>query len=337
MRNKLFFIVLVFLLFPLLMDAQGTSTRRRVGGFSTLKSHKASTEYIFGIGAANFLGELGGADQFGTNFLKDFEFKASRPSTQISIRYKFQKYWAVRGGFYYFRVSGADSLTKEVYRQNRNLSFQADIFEISGQAEFFFLNKEQPARRYKIKGAKGIKNFQLNAYVFCGVGMFFYNPKAKYNGKWVSLHSLGTEGQGLPGGPKPYSRFSVAIPYGFGFKQPIGSEWSVGLEFGARKTYSDYIDDVSDKYYSNSDIYNQRGATAAALADPKLYGIHPSLVDKNNPLGYNQGAKGEQRGDVLDLDSYLFVNLTFVYKIMSNSSGVGRGGGFAKAKHRSLF
>ena len=34
---------------------------------------------------------------------------------------------------------------------------------------------------------------------FVGVGGFYFNPKAKYEGKWVSLQPLGTEGQGLNG------------------------------------------------------------------------------------------------------------------------------------------
>ena len=43
----------------------------------------------YGIGAANFLGELGGANQIGTHFVKDFEFSMTRPSAAIAYRYKF--------------------------------------------------------------------------------------------------------------------------------------------------------------------------------------------------------------------------------------------------------
>ncbi|NTW32750.1 MAG: hypothetical protein HGB12_09020, partial [Bacteroidetes bacterium] len=37
-------------------------------------------EVLFGTGATNFFGDLGGANQIGTNGIRDFDFKAIRPA-----------------------------------------------------------------------------------------------------------------------------------------------------------------------------------------------------------------------------------------------------------------
>lgn len=310
--RKLLLLSLLFTL-PYFAVAQGYKKpkRKKASNFATSKS-KVRKEYILGIGAANFLGELGGANGVGTNFVKDLEFSATRPSFALGMRYKFSKRFAVKGGFYYQLLSGADKLTKEPYRNNRNLSFRSNVFELSIQGEFFF-TKEQSGHLYKIKNAKGMKNYDLQGYIFAGVGAFYYNPKARYKGTWVELQPLGTEGQGLPNGPKKYSRVNICIPYGIGGKYALDKDWAVGLEIGVRKTFTDYIDDVSGVYYDNSAIFLARGETAAAMADPSLLSYPAELG--GNSAGLNQSAAGEQRGDKKDKDAYMFLNITVSYKV----------------------
>jgi hypothetical protein len=305
-------LILTLLLFPLFVSAQYKKPRhKRANNFSATKA-KVRKEYILGIGACNFLGELGGANQIGTNFVKDLEFSATRPSLALGMRYKFKSRWGVKGGFYYQLLSGSDKLTQEPYRNNRNLSFRSNVFELSAQAEFYF-TKEQSGHLYKIKNAKGMKNYDMQAYLFVGIGGFYYNPQARYEGRWVNLQPLGTEGQGLTGGPKKYSRVSLCIPYGIGGKYALNKDWAIGLEVGIRKTFTDYIDDVSGVYYDNSVILSERGETAAFLADPSLQNYPEALG--GDATGYNQTAAGEQRGDSKDKDAYMFLNITVNYKM----------------------
>jgi hypothetical protein len=306
--------ILLLLLFiiPIVASAQYRKPKyKRANNFANSKN-KARKEYVFAIGAANFLGELGGANQIGTNFVKDLEFSMTRPSAAIGMRYKFAKRFAVKGGFYYQLVSGADRLTKEPFRNNRNLSFRSNIFELSAQAEFF-ITKEQQGHRYKIKNAKGMKNYDYQAYLFVGIGGFFFNPQAMYNGRWVNLQPLSTEGQGLPGGKKKYSRINICIPYGLGAKYNLNKDWAVGLEIGIRKTFTDYIDDVSTVYYDNADLRAAKGDMAADLADPSLLNYPAELG--GNATGAQQSAAGQQRGDPKDKDAYMFINVTVSYKV----------------------
>jgi Domain of unknown function (DUF6089) len=316
MLKKILLCLLVII--PFLASAQYKSNeraRRRASTSSTnfaSRKKKPRPEFIIGLGASNFLGELGGANRVGTFFVRDFEFNETRPSAQIGIRYKFNNRFAVKGGLYYQLLSGSDKLTKEPYRNNRNLSFRSPIYELSAQAEYF-ITKEQQGARYKIKNAKGIKNYDFQAYLFLGIGGFYYNPQALYKGNWVSLQPLGTEGQGLPGEKKKYSRVSICIPYGIGVKDAITKEWSIGLEIGMRKTFTDYIDDVSGVYYDNAKLRAARGNMAADLADPSLNHYPASLG--GDGTGLDQTAAGQVRGHSKHKDAYMFINITASYKI----------------------
>ena len=107
-----------------------------------------------------------------------------------------------------------------------------------------------------------------------------------------------------------YSRVAFCIPYGIGVKEAINRYWSVGVEVGIRKTFTDYIDDVSGVYYDNNKLRAARGDMAADLADPSLSYL-PSGIEGN---GY-QTAAGEVRGHSQHKDAYMFLNVTFSYKI----------------------
>jgi hypothetical protein len=272
-------------------------------------------EYLFGAGITNFLGELGGANQVGTNFLRDLEWTQTRPALCVGYKYNVTAYSKVRASLFWGILSGNDNLTEEPFRNNRNLHFRSHVVELNGIYEYYF-NSESSGHRYNIKGARGMKAKKFTYYAFGGVGVFFFNPQAQYNGQWVSLQPLGTEGQGLPGGGSKYSRVSIAIPYGLGLRYAIDRDWKIGLEVGARKTFTDYIDDVSGNYYDNTVIRNERGDMAAALADPSKGMFAETQYDPKN----GRSKAGIQRGDPKDKDTYMFLMVTASYRIKKKGS-----------------
>jgi len=143
-----------------------------------------------------------------------------------------------------------------------------------------------------------------------GISGFWFNPQGQLNGKWYNLQPLGTEGQGIIPTRKKYSRIQPAIPYGIGFKYGLDRKWSVGLEFGVRKTFTDYIDDVSTTYFDKELIREQYGDIAAQLSDPSS-GEHPQWT-----------ASGQQRGDAKDKDAYMYMTINVVYKLKQNRRGL---------------
>lgn len=264
---------------------------------------------ILGIGASNFLGELGGANQIGTDYIKDLEIKMTKPVFHLGIRYRLDEYIANKTSINFGWVAGDDKLTEEPYRQNRNLHFRAPILEFATQFEFSW-KREQIGHKYRLRGVKGQMHIEIYTYGFIGVAGFWFNPRGQYDGKWYSLQPLGTEGQTLLPSRKKYSRINVSIPMGLGFKYAIDRKWSIGFELGGRKTFTDYIDDVSSTYYDNNEIYNEVGPIAAYFADPSLGNI------------YGQTAPGEQRGDRTDFDTYIFAVFSVNYKLRTGRNNL---------------
>jgi hypothetical protein len=268
-------------------------------------------EYVFSIGASNFLGDLGGRDQIGTDYSPvDIEFKLTRPAGGLGYRYRVLRDLYVKANLLYGRINGDDALTQEPARHTRNLKFRSPIIELSHQWEWVFIHQKS-GHLYRLKGVKGQSWFRFNVYAFAGLGGIWFNPKGPLNGgtQWVALQPLGTEGQGIIPGTKKYSRITAVIPYGLGINRDLGGrtrfgKWSVTLEIGVRKTFSDYLDDVSGDYYDKELIRQANGDVAAYFADPSINGLE---------LGYTTA--GQQRGDPTNKDSYIFALISFQYKI----------------------
>lgn len=297
MKKSYILLVLSILILPGIVEAQRYKQR--------WKSYRS--ELHFGVGPSNFLGELGGADQVGTNYFKDLEFGQTRLAVAAGLRYKLSQVFALNTKLSYGKVSGSDDLTKEFFRNYRNLDFKTNIWEASTNLEFAFI-REQVGHRYRLKGVRGQRGFEISAYGFVGVGVFYFNPKGSLGSEYVSLQSLGTEGQGISSTRKKYSKVQLAIPLGIGFKYAIDRRWGVGLEYGIRKTFTDYIDDASKTYYDNNEILSFNGAVAAAMADKS---------DQEFPY---ITAAGQQRGDPRDKDAYMFAIISINYKIRTGRS-----------------
>ncbi|WP_027418036.1 DUF6089 family protein [Crocinitomix catalasitica] len=259
-------------------------------------------EVFFGVGATNFLGDLGGSQGIGTHGIKDLKFSMTRPTMMLGYKYALSPYFSAKVTGIYGLIHGDDAVTKNIVRNTRNLSFRSVIGEFSAILEYYPM-QERIKPRYKIKGVKGNKAFSLMPFFYAGVGVTFFNPKAEYDGTWYALQPLATEGQGMAGREDKYKRYTLAIPMGVGLKYVIDKQWSVSFELSLRYTMSDYLDDVSTSYYLNDEIVAANGDVAGALADRAvntdlgLTGIHPLPDGRNNYL---------QRGDPTYNDAYMF-------------------------------
>ncbi len=79
---------------------------------------------------------------------------------------------------------------------------------------------------------------------------------------------MSTEGEGLVEYPdrKPYNLFQFSIPFGGGIKFRVSDHIVVAYEIGMRKTFTDYLDDVSTRYVDQAILLNERGPGAVAMA-----------------------------------------------------------------------
>lgn len=268
-----------------------------------------------GLGVTNFLGDLGGKDDIGTNDFQDLELPMTRFGLTFGYKYTLYKKLHLRTDFSYGTLAGDDKLTKEPFRENRNLHFRSRVFELAAMLEFEIPINLKRGHIYDIKGVKGWKNKGSSLYIFAGIGGFHYNPKAYVDSNWVALRPLRTEGQGLPGGPERYKKLGFCIPVGFAISKRVTHQMSLALEANFRFTNTDYIDDVSTDYYNPYEIalYAPDG-----YEDVAAYLSNPALGKPEGGLSNRVTANGQQRGDVKDDDAYMFVLLKAQYLIERN-------------------
>lgn len=178
----------------------------------------------------------------------------------IGLRERLGNRWALRVNASVGRVA-----CDHDYLELRNLSFRSDIYELAAVAEFNF-------RPF----GPGATESLWTPYLFGGFGIFRFNPMASYvdaDGSvvWAELQPLCTEGQGTQAYPerRQYSRLQVCMPFGMGVRLRLGKSISVAAEYGFRKTWTDYLDDVSTTYVDAQvlEAEVEDGGLAAMLAD----------------------------------------------------------------------
>ena len=82
------------------------------------------------VGAAQYFGDLNNRN----------DFKRSKPVLGLFFRKQFGNYVALRLSGHYAEVGYADAFSKIEFQQRRNLNFRSEIWEMSAQGDFNFLN-----------------------------------------------------------------------------------------------------------------------------------------------------------------------------------------------------
>jgi len=214
--------------------------------------------------------------------------------------------FTLKGSFYMGRIAADDADQKSVNLQERNLSFRSNIAELALRAEFNLWGY-QPANMYT----------PFSPYIFAGVAATHHNPKAEYQGTWYELQPLGTEGQGIQGYTPKYDRVVLALPVGGGVKYALSERFTLGFELGVRKTFTDYLDDVSTVYVDPDVLLNSssRGELIVALSN------RTGEFLNSEPTQFEDGA---QRGNPNNDDAYLIAGFSISYNIIGEGSYYGR-------------
>ncbi|MFH0892889.1 MAG: DUF6089 family protein [Bacteroidota bacterium] len=221
------------------------------------------------------------------------QFLMIRPAGGIVYRYNFNPRFSFKGNFFYGNVAGDDLISD--FNAKRNLSFKSVVADFSAEGEFNFLPY-----------ITGNPKYPFTPYIFGGISMFKFNPKANYEGTWYALQPLGTEGQGTSMYPdrQPYSLTSFAIPFGLGFRFNLFGKISLGFEYGMRRTFTDYLDDVSSTYADPYTVGSENGPTALVLSDRTI-----------RDLGETPNNTDLQRGNSKNKDWYSFAGIILSFRI----------------------
>jgi hypothetical protein len=243
------------------------------------------------LGGAYYLGELNPAKHF----------NMMQPAVGIFYRLNQNHRLSYRFGFNFGSIMGDDSQSDDVDQLNRNLNFKSKLQEFHGVVEFNFWE-------YRIN----VDKYYFAPYVFLGAAVLKHNPMGEIGGKYVELKPLATEGQGTPLSDRgQYKLYQFTIPFGIGFKINLAHNVGLGFEWGMRKTFTDYLDDVSTQYVNRTLHAYYKGAVAASIADKSL----------DNDAGVDH--TGAQRGNPYIKDWYNFFGFHISIQLQGRESCAG--------------
>jgi hypothetical protein len=164
------------------------------------------SEVGFGLGTFNYTGDL----------VRNYNFAFSQPAATILYRHNVSKVISFRAALTAGRLSASDKQSPiDAFAVQRNASFDIFLSEMSGVYEYHFLDWKDDRRRLR-----------FTPYLFAGLGLFSIS--------------------GVQNKTAQYSNVQLSIPFGGGIKYVLNPNYYLALEFGVRKTFFDYLDNISD-------------------------------------------------------------------------------------------
>ena len=248
---------------------------------------------IFG-GGAYYIGDLNPYGHFSqTSYAVGVVYRHNFDNERIALR--------IQG--IYGKVSGSDSKSKDANQLNRNLNFSSSVLEIGPLIEINFIDY--------IVGSLSRKKFKFQTpYLFAGVTYFKMNPSGSYDGQTIELQPLATEGQETSqNSSKRYKLNQISIPIGLGYKFNVTNRIGISLEYGIRKTFTDYLDDVSGSYPDLQLLSVEAGQLSADLSDQTI-----------NDEDYTELNYGMSRGNSKNKDWYAFFGAIVSFRIHAHET-----------------
>ncbi|CAN5176736.1 hypothetical protein BH09BAC3_BH09BAC3_00540 [soil metagenome] len=164
------------------------------------------SEVGFGIGTFNYTGDL----------VQSYNFSFSKPAATIFYRSNVSKVVSFRASLTFGQLSANDKDAPiDAFAVKRNASFDIFLSELSGVYEYHFLDWRDSKRPLR-----------FTPYLFAGLALF--NISA------------------VPQKTEQYSNVQMSIPFGGGVKYVLNPKYYIAMEFGIRKTFFDYLDNVSN-------------------------------------------------------------------------------------------
>lgn len=283
-----------------------------LSSFGQYGGSSATWEIGATLGPSNFLGDLGGTQGKGTTFLKDNNFPMTKLAFGLYVGYSPKQWLNFRMALNFGSLEGDDAIIKgkgglEEARKIRNSNFRSKLTEAMILAEVYptVIIENDPEDVW----------LKLRPYAMIGVGAFKFNPQGQRpdNGQWVDLKPLRTEGQGLLPDRPEYGLTQLNIPMGFGVKYFLSETFHVSLEVLHRKTFTDYVDDVSTTYVDDAVFYANMPAAQASLA-----AMMANKSGYNTPTRFNAGDK---RGTPTNNDAYYSFNIKLGFRLVSDRYG----------------
>jgi hypothetical protein len=145
---------------------------------------------------------------------RSYNILNSRPAGTLFYRSNVSKVVSLRAALTGGNIAASDRRPIDAFAERRNASFSLFLMEASTVMEYHFMNWRDDKRIMR-----------FTPYLFGGLAIFGMS--------------------GSQNKASAYSNVQGAIPFGLGMKYILNPKWYLALEFGARKTFFDYLDNVS--------------------------------------------------------------------------------------------
>ncbi|MDR6195834.1 DUF6089 family protein [Siphonobacter sp. SORGH_AS_0500] len=169
---------------------------------SALTSQAQKIEFGGGLGFMHYKGDI----------TPNLQLKSGRPAGNLFFRYNASKALSGRFSAGAGRIYGSDFRSKDPFQLGRGYIFGTRMLEAGADLEYNFLDFDYTKRKPR----------NWSPYVFAGLAFYNFKPDQEPT--------------------ESYRKSGLAIPFGLGIKWQIKGPWSLGFEFGTRKTWSDYLD-----------------------------------------------------------------------------------------------
>lgn len=195
--------------------------------FTTINA-QAKWELGGQLGAMGYQGDL--------NPNKYMDFNTLKPSYGLFVKKNFNKVLGLKLNYLGGKSSGND-LKWDQERQDRGFKSNTSVNELSLLLDWDILGKS----RYR---EDGTFRKRLSPYVFAGVGAAFVgDPGLNYDDpNFPNRPNLAGVAQDKVA-TKPSTDFTV--PFGGGVRLDLSRQWVLGVEYGVRPVFNDYLDGLS--------------------------------------------------------------------------------------------
>jgi len=164
------------------------------------------SEVGFGLGTFNYTGDL----------VRNYNLASSKPAATVFYRSNISNVISLRTSITAGKIGANDTRNPiDAFATARSASFDLFLLEAAATFEYHFLDWRDSKRRLR-----------FTPYLFAGAGLFGFS--------------------GVEQKSAEYSNIQMTIPFGGGMKYVLNPKYYIAFEFGIRKTFFDYLDNISE-------------------------------------------------------------------------------------------
>ncbi len=164
------------------------------------------SEVGFGLGLFTYTGDLA----------RTYRLADSKPAATVFYRVNLSKVISFKTSLTGGKIGATDRENPiDALAVQRDASFDLFLLEGATTFEYHFLDWRDEKRKLR-----------FTPFLFAGLGLFGISGVEQKNAE--------------------YSNIQLSIPFGGGMKYVLNPKWYLAFEVGARKTFFDYLDNISE-------------------------------------------------------------------------------------------